>query len=161
MSAKRMQPGVATDPARAADYVTFTVGDQLFGLPILRVQDVFMPDRLTRVPLASPEIAGVLNLRGRILTAIDMRCRLGLAPRPHDGSRMAVGIDCDGEAYALLIDGIGEVLKLGDDTREPLPVNLDRRLAQVCSGMHRLEDRLLIVLDIDRVLDVGNEAIAA
>ena len=161
MSAKRMQPGIAADSARAADYVTFTVGDQLFGLPILRVQDVFMPDRLTRVPLASPEIAGVLNLRGRILTAIDMRCRLGLAPRPHEGPRMAVGIDCDGEAYALLIDGIGEVLKLGDDTREPLPVNLDRRLAQVCSGMHRLEDRLLIVLDIDRVLDVGNEAIAA
>ena len=63
------------------EYVTVVIGDQLFGLPISRVQDVFMPDRLTRVPLAPPEIAGVLNLRGRIVTTIDMRRRLGLPPR--------------------------------------------------------------------------------
>ena len=86
------------------EYVTVMIGGQLFGLPIARVQDVFMPDRLTRVPLAPPEIAGVLNLRGRIVTAIDMRRRLGLPPRATGAPPMAVGHRAAGESYGLLID---------------------------------------------------------
>ena len=108
------------------EYVTVVLGGQLFGLPISRVQDVFMPQRVTRVPLAQPEIAGVLNLRGRIVTAIDMRCRLGLAPRDETRPPMAVGIECKGESYGLLIDSVGEVLKLDDNTREPNPSILTR-----------------------------------
>ena len=142
------------------DYVTATVGGQLFGLPIERVQDVFVLDRLTRVPLASPEIAGVLNLRGRIVTAIDMRCRLGLPPGD-PGRRMAIGIECKGESYGLLIDVIGEVMRLPTTGREGNPVNIEPRLARVSAGVHRLEDRLLVVLDVDRVLDVGSLAEAA
>src|SRR2546430_5571390 len=121
------------------EYVTVMIGDQLFGLPISRVQDVFMPERLTRVPLSSLEIAGVLNLRGRIVTAIDMRRRLGLPPRKDSRPRMAVGIELKGESYGLLIDSVGEVMKLADGTREPNPVNLDARLARVSAGVHRLE----------------------
>ena len=94
------------------EYVTATIGGQLFGLPISRVQDVFAPDRLTRVPLAPPEIAGLLNLRGRIVTAVDMRRRLGLAPADDGRPRMAIGIEHRGESYGLLIDSIGEVMKL-------------------------------------------------
>src|ERR1700753_1451815 len=95
-----------------AEYVTAMIGGQLFGLPISRVQDVFMPERVTRVPLASREIAGVLNLRGRIVTVIDMRARLGV-PEHDDGKPpMAVGVDLRGESYGLLIDQIGEVLRL-------------------------------------------------
>src|SRR5436309_10471721 len=96
------------------EYVTVLIGEQLFGLPISRVQDVFMPDRLTRVPLSSPEIAGVLNLRGRIVTAIDMRRRLGMPQRTDGRPPMAVGIELKGESYGLLIDTVGEVLKLAD-----------------------------------------------
>jgi purine-binding chemotaxis protein CheW len=143
------------------EYVTVLIGDQLFGLPISRVQDVFMPDRLTRVPLASPEIAGVLNLRGRIVTAIDMRRRLGLPPRQDGRPPMAVGIELKGESYGLLIDTVGEVLKLADGTREPNPVNLDQHLARVSAGVHRLEGQLLVVLDVDRVLEMGSESLAA
>ncbi len=143
------------------EYVTVSIGEQLFGLPIARVQDVFMPDRLTRVPLASGEIAGVLNLRGRIVTAIDMRRRLGLAARGDAQNVMAVGIECNGESYGLLIDAVGEVLKLADGTRESNPVNLDKRLASVSAGVHRLEGQLLVILDVDRVLDVGQDAMAA
>src|ERR1700756_5728305 len=113
------------------EYVTATVGGQLFGLPIARVQDVFVLDRMTRVPLATPEIAGVLNLRGRIVTAIDMRRRLGLAERSDVRKRMAIGIECRGESYGLLIDSIGEVLKLSSGSREDNPVNLDAKLAAV------------------------------
>jgi purine-binding chemotaxis protein CheW len=143
------------------EYVTVMIGDQLFGLPISRVQDVFMPDRLTRVPLSAPEIAGVLNLRGRIVTAIDMRRRLGLPPRADGRPPMAVGIELKGESYGLLIDTVGEVLKLADGTREPNPVNLDQHLARVSGGVHRLDGQLMVILDVDRVLETASDALAA
>jgi purine-binding chemotaxis protein CheW len=143
------------------EYVTATVAGQLFGLPIARVQDVFVLDRLTRVPLSPPEIAGVLNLRGRIVTAIDLRRRLGLAPSGEARKRMAIGIEHKDESYGLLIDVIGEVLNLPSSGREGNPVNLEARLARVSAGVHRLEDRLMVVLDVDRVLDVGQQAEAA
>ena len=139
------------------EYVTVMIGGQLFGLPISRVQDVFMPDRVTRVPLAAPEIAGVLNLRGRIVTVVDMRARLGL-PKPEDGKvPMAVGVDLRGESYGLLIDQIGEVLRLSEDGKEDNPVNLDPRMAKLAGGVHRLDGQLMVVLDVDRVLELKTE----
>jgi purine-binding chemotaxis protein CheW len=149
-----------SENTRVGEYVTMTIAGQLFGLPIRRVHDVFMPGRMTKVPLAPPEIAGILNLRGRIVTVIDMRCRLGL-PQRQDGEAMAVGIDCDGESYGLLVDAIGEVLQLADDSCQPAPVNLDRRLAAVAAGVHRLGDQLLVVLDVGRLLDMHADAMAA
>jgi purine-binding chemotaxis protein CheW len=143
------------------EYVTAMIGGQLFGLPIVHVQDVFIPERLTRVPLAPPEIAGVLNLRGRIVTLIDMRCRFGFGKREDGDSAMAIGVESCGESYGLLIDSVGEVLKLDDAAREPNPVNLDPRLARVSAGIHRLDGQLLIVVDVDRVLDIGAKALAA
>ena len=140
------------------EYVTAMIGGQLFGLPILNVQDVFRPERLTRVPLAPAEIAGVLNLRGRIVTLIDLRCLLGLGERKKDAEVMAIGVETRGESYGLLIDSVGEVLKLDDAAREAAPINLDPRLARVCAGIHRLDGQLLVILDVDRVLDVGAPA---
>src|SRR5437588_1359569 len=126
-----------------AEYVTVMIGGQLFGLPISRVQDVFMPERLTRVPLSPREIAGVLNLRGRIVTVVDMRARLGL-PKSDDGKpAMAVGVDLRGESYGLLIDQIGEVLRLPAEGREENPVNLDPRLAKPAGGVHGHEGHLV------------------
>ena len=143
------------------EFVTTMIGGQLFGMPISRVQDVFMPERLTRVPLSSSDVAGVLNLRGRIVTAIDMRSRLGL-PKNEDGKPpMAVGVDLRGESYGLLIDSIGEVLKLADDSREVNPVNLDPRMAKMASGVHRLEGQLMVVLDVDKILEISPDKLAA
>jgi purine-binding chemotaxis protein CheW len=141
------------DNIDALEFVTAMVDGQLFGLPIDRVQDVFAPTRLTRVPLAPGEVAGVLNLRGRIVTVIDMRRRLGFQARPNAASDMAIGIERDGEAYGLLVDSVGEVMRISDETRTPNPINLDPRLAALSAGVFRLERGLLIVLDIDRVLD--------
>jgi purine-binding chemotaxis protein CheW len=143
------------------DYVTFTTAGQTFGLPIARVQEVFRPARITLVPLAGAQIAGVLNLRGRIVTAIDMRSRLGLRAREEGLSSMAIGIESRGESLGLLVDTLGEVLRLSDSDIEANPVNLDRRLAGVSAGVHRLDGQLLVVLDVDRVLDVSTEAAAA
>ena len=138
-----------------AEYVTAMIGSQLFGLPISQVQDVFMPERLPRVPLSPSEIDGVLTLRGRIVTVIDMRARLGM-PKNDDGKPpMAIGVDLRGESYGLLIDQIGEVLKLPDDGCEDNPVNLDPRMAKLAGGVHRLDGQLMVVLDVDRVLDIG------
>jgi purine-binding chemotaxis protein CheW len=143
------------------EYVTAMIGGQLFGLPIVRVQDVFIPERLTRVPLAPPEIAGVLNLRGRIVTLIDLRRRFGLGQRESGQATMAIGVESRAESYGLLIDSVGEVLKLEDAAREPNPINLDERLARVSAGIYRLDGQLLIVVDVDRVLDIDTDAIAA
>ena len=118
-----------TTEGAVSEFVTAVIGGQLFGLPISRVQDVFMPERLTRVPLSSGEIAGVLNLRG--------------------------------ESYGLLIDQIGEVLKLADDGREENPVNLDPRMAKLAGGVHRLDGQLMVVLDVDRVLEIVPDMMAA
>lgn len=162
---ERVQPGLKgkremtskTDVSEGvmAEYVTAVIGGQLFGLPISRVQDVFMPERLTRVPLASGEIAGVLNLRGRIVTVIDMRARLGLPKAADARPPMAVGVDLRGESYGLLIDQIGEVLRLPEQGREDNPVNLDPRMAKLAGGVHRLDGQLMVVLDVDRVLEMA------
>jgi purine-binding chemotaxis protein CheW len=143
------------------EYVTVFIGNQLFGLPISRVQDVFVPDRLTRVPLSPPEVAGVLNLRGRIVTAIDMRRRLDLEKRNGNEPLMAIGIDLRNESYGLLVDSVGEVMKFPNGACEPKPVNLDARWARIASGVIRLEGQLLVVLDVDRVLDMKQRAVAA
>ncbi|MEA3028386.1 MAG: purine-binding chemotaxis protein CheW [Alphaproteobacteria bacterium] len=143
------------------EYVTVTIGDHMFGLPIFRVRDVFVPDRLTRVPLAPPEVAGVLNLRGRVVTAIDMRARLDLGARPAGTPLMAIGIELKGESYGLLVDAVGEVMALRNSACEAKPSNLDPRLSRVAAGIYRLEGQLMVVLDVDRVLDIRNGAVAA
>lgn len=147
-------------PIASAEYVTVTIGSQLFGLPIGRVQDVFVLSQMTRVPLAPDDIAGVINLRGRIVTAIDLRQRLGVAGGT-GRAPMAVGIESEGESYGLVIDAVGEVVKLSAEAVEPVPVNLDERLKRVASGVHRLDEALLVVLDVDRLLDMKLSELAA
>ena len=149
------------DNSQFTEYVTFITGGQLFGLPIARVQEVFRPGRITCVPLAGAQIAGVLNLRGRIVTAIDMRNCLGLKAGNGGGPAMAIGIESRGESFGLLVDSLGEVLKLADGEREPNPVNLDRNLGRVAAGVYRLEGQLLVVLEVERVLDFAVDQIGA
>ncbi|MBX3521376.1 MAG: chemotaxis protein CheW [Xanthobacteraceae bacterium] len=147
--------------ATETEFVTAWIADQLFGIPITRVHDVFEAERVTRVPLAPSEISGVLNLRGRVVTALDMRKRLGLPPREAAEKRMAIGIDHDGEAYGLLVDSMGEVLKLSSAALDAAPINLQKNWAAICSGIYRLEDRLMVVLDVDKILDFRKDTLAA
>ena len=149
-----------TDGSKS-EYITVWIGDQLFGLPILRVQDVFMPSAMTEVPMANGDIAGVLNLRGRIVTAISMRRRLGLPPLESDRPVMAVGIEAGNESYGLVIDSVGDVVSLDESSHEDNPANLDPRWARVSGGVQRLEGQLMVVLDVDRVLALETEMQAA
>ncbi|MFG1421480.1 chemotaxis protein CheW [Roseixanthobacter liquoris] len=133
-----------------SQFVTVRIGPQLFGLPIEAVQEVFVPDHITHVPLCIPQIEGVLNLRGRIVTMVNMRRLLGLP----DGGRasMAVGIEHKGESYGLIIDSMGEVMMLDHASREANPTNLDPQWAGLATGVHRLPSELLLVLDVELAL---------
>jgi purine-binding chemotaxis protein CheW len=136
-----------------ADYITMTVAGQLFGLPVLSVRDVLGPQRITRVPLAPAEVAGSLNLRGRVVTAIDLRRRLGMPTRDDDTKSMSVVVDRDGELYSLMIDSVGEVLTLLASRIETNPPTMDGNWREVSNGICRLDDRLLVLLDIRRILE--------
>jgi purine-binding chemotaxis protein CheW len=146
-----------------SEYVTFTIGEQIFGASVSEIHDVFKPANMTPVPLAPAEIAGVLNLRGRIVTAIDARARLGLPPGEVHGNGLAIGVERGGESFGLIIDRIGEVVRIDDDELEDNPVNLDPTWASVSRGVCRLKDRLLVIMDIDRMLGSAepDEAAAA
>src|SRR6202047_1723451 len=127
--------GAAVDVVgEGQEFVTVTAAGHLFGLPVLQVQEVLGPQRITRVPLAPPEVAGSLNLRGRIVTAIDLRTRLNL-PRLPDGQKgMSVVVDYGGELYSVMVDAVGEVLSLRAENAERNPATLDPIWRDVSGG---------------------------
>ena len=138
--------------ADTEDFVTFIIADQLFGIPVLKVQDVLATHNITRIPLAPPEIAGSLNLRGRIVTAMDVRLRLGLPPRAKDAN-MSIVAEHEGELYSLMVDSVGEVLALKGSDWERNPPTLDPKFRDYSMGIFRLDDKLLVVLDVNKLLD--------
>ncbi len=138
------------------DFVTFIVGGQMFGIPVLQVQDILKPEKIATIPLAPPAVKGSINLRGRIVTVIDVRTRLGLKPR-EDGKlddNMAVTVENGQDLYTLLVDNIGDVVSLSADLYESNPSTLDARWREFSEGIYRLSDRLLVVLDVERMLDM-------
>lgn len=141
-------------------YVTMTVADQLFGIPVMQVQDILGPQRLARVPLAPPDVAGALNLRGRIVTAIDMRVRLGLPQCKDRTPSMNVVVDHHAELYSLIVDKVGEVLSLSETDYAANPPTLNPCWQDVAEGLYRLKGDLLIVLNVSRVLDLADKMAA-
>ncbi|MEM6780253.1 MAG: chemotaxis protein CheW [Pseudomonadota bacterium] len=134
------------------EYLSIHINDQMFGIPILQVQDVLGEQKITQIPLASSAIAGSLNLRGRIVTAIDVRKCLGL-PRTETTSKdMSVVVEHNGELYSLIIDSIGDVLSLKIKDFEKNPATLDPLWRDISQGIFRLENNLLVVLDIPKLL---------
>src|SRR6266849_3662387 len=145
-AAADLRNGVAV-AGEAQEFVTVTVAGQLFGIPVLQVQDVLGPQRITPIPLAPPEVAGSLNLRGRIVTAIDLRTRLKL-PRLPDGE---VGM-------SMVVDAVGEVLSLGAAAAQRNPPTLDAAWRDVSNGIYRLDNTLMVILNVARVLDFTTRA---
>lgn len=152
-SSKRGSHEIATTENHE-DFVTMFIEGQLFGIPVLVVQDVLGPQKITRIPLAPPEVAGSLNLRGRIVTAIDVRMRLQLPRKKAEmGEGMSVVVDMRGELYSLRVDQVGEVLSLPAAKFERNPPTLDPLWREFSTGIYRLEEKLLVVLDVPRLLD--------
>ena len=140
------------------DFVTFTIGNQLFGIPVLRVQDILTPDQIAPIPLAPKEVRGSINLRGRIVTVIDVRVRLSLPRRENagNGKNMGVTVEQDNDLYTLLVDQIGDVIGLSPTLYEKNPGTLDPKWRDFSNGVYRLEKQLLVVLDIERLLDLND-----
>jgi purine-binding chemotaxis protein CheW len=153
--------GKAIGASDHRDFVSVTIADQVFGIPVLQVQDVLGAQRITRIPLAPAEVAGSLNLRGRIVTAIDIRMRLKLPPRAEGRQPMSVVVEHGGELYSLLVDSVGEVLSLKAGDAERNPATLDPVWREVSAGIYRLDRNLLVVLDVAKVLDFSAHAAAA
>lgn len=141
-------------PALGGDFVTVRVGGQLLGIPVLRVHDVMRLGVLTPVPRAPAMVAGVMNLRGRIVTAIDVRICLRLPPREAGAAPMGLVIEHDGQPYALIVDGVGDVVTVTADRHEGHPATLSPAWRAVTAGVYRL-DELMLVLDVGRLLVCG------
>jgi purine-binding chemotaxis protein CheW len=135
-------------------YSTFSVDDRYVGIPVDRVQEVLLAQPLTPVPLAHRDISGLLNLRGQIVTSIDLRARMGLARRQDGAPSANVIITTDGGPVALLVDRLGDVLPVDDTSFEPPPDTLAADLARSIKGAFKLDDALLLDLDLDEALNI-------
>ena len=144
-------------------FCTFFVNGLFFGVEVLKVQEVIRYQGMTDVPLAPAEIGGLINLRGQIVTAVDMRRTLKIEPRPADQRPMNVVVRSDDGAVSLLVDEIGDVVEVAEDTFEPPPETLRGSVRTIILGVHKLNDRLMHVLDIEKacqMMDVAETAAA-
>jgi purine-binding chemotaxis protein CheW len=133
-------------------FCTFHVGGLLLGVEVLRVQEVIRAQAMTRVPLAPPEVSGLINLRGQIVTALDLRRRLGLPDRPQGVEPMCVMARTDDGVVSLLVDEIGDVIETTDDSFERPPETLRGRARDLILGVYKLAGRLLLVLDTEKTV---------
>lgn len=145
----------AADRSRSGQYSTFDVSGFYFGIDVLQVQEVLHCQEMTPVPLAPAVVEGLINLRGQIVTALDMRRRLGLPPRAVSETAMNVVVRTEEGAVSLLVDDIGDVVEADSSSYERPPENLDPAIRNLVRGVHKLKDRLLLVLDIDQTLQLG------
>ncbi len=140
------------DVESQSDYLTVLIDKQKFGIPVLQIQDVLRQQQVTRIPLARPEIAGSLNLRGRIVTAIDVRRSLGIGAH-QDGKAMSVVVEYNNELFSLIIDAVGDVLSLDKRSIEKNPGTLHEKWRDIASGVYQLDSELLIIMDVPKLLE--------
>jgi purine-binding chemotaxis protein CheW len=133
----------------SAMYATFVVHDRYLGVPVERVQEVLRAQPLTRVPLAHEHISGLLNIRGQIVTALDLRARLGLPARDPDTPSANVVVRTEDGLLSLVVDRLGDVLTVGDDVFEPPPDTVQATDRELIKGAFKLDDALLLDLDLD------------
>jgi len=127
----------------------FFLDGMCFGVDVRRVQEVIRHQAATAVPLAPPVVSGLINLRGQIVTALDLRRRLGMSDRPADRAPMNVVVRGADAVHSLLVDEVGEVVNVDEDSWEAPPATLDSRVRGLITGTHKLRDRLLLVLDVE------------
>lgn len=135
-------------------FSTFFVSDLFFCIDVLQVQEVLKHQPMTPVPQAPAPIEGLINLRGQIVTAIEMRRRLGLPPRSDDAPPMNIVVSTADGAVSLLVDDIGDVMELNASDYERPPANIDKSALDVIRGVYKLQDKLLLVLDAERIADL-------
>jgi purine-binding chemotaxis protein CheW len=144
--------------AQSLQYCTFYLEKLLFGIELRGVQEVIRYVEMTPVPLAPEAVSGLINLRGQIVTAIDLRKRLELGPRPDEALPSNVVARSEDGSVSLLVDEIGDVVEVNDETFEPPPENLHGGVRSVILGVHKLKDRLMHVLDTEKACQIVEAA---
>ena len=145
-----------TTKTTANQYCTFYLDDAFFGVEVMQVQEVIRYQEMTQVPLADNEIRGLINLRGQIVTAIDLRRRLKLPKRSEDKLPMNVVVRTEDGVLSLLVDEIGDVLEVDEDLFELPPETIDQTTRELLLGVFKLDGQLLMTLDTEKVVHVGN-----
>lgn len=154
-------PPMLTEPAEEPNFrfeneeycfIVF-VGGEIFGLPVNRVQTIFQIEAVTPVPLGPREVLGLVNLRGKIVTAVSLRQRLQLADAQPGKARLAIGIEHRGENFALVVDEVGDVIVLDPEKRIPMPPHLNDRRARLTEAVYRLDNQILSLLDMSAVFE--------
>lgn len=143
---------------RRRQFCTFALGALHIGLPVEQVQEILRPQDVTTVPLVDPVVHGLINLRGQIVTAIDLRVRLQLPPRDEGEGCMNVVINHLDEPISLLVDVIGDVVEVSEDDFELPPESLTGPARDLVLGAYKLDSKLLLVLDIDRAITLSAAA---
>ena len=158
--------GADTNTAAAADdsedlkqLVSFIVGGEEFGISILRVQEIIRPMQITQVPHAPAYVEGIINLRGRIVPVVDLRQRFGFSNRENDSDTRILVLETEGQEVGFVADAVREVLQVNASTIEPAPQLVAPVEARYLRGVARLEDRLLILLDLEGVLSRGEACV--
>lgn len=149
-----------TDHGELLQLVSFHVGGEEFGLNILRVQEIIRIQALTRVPNSPDFVDGVINLRGKVIPVIALRKRFGLEELAHDKQTRIVVVEVKGTVLGFIVDSVSEVLRVPKDTVEP-PPRLGKVEREYVSGVGKLDNRLLILLDVDRLMGDAGELMAS
>lgn len=144
--------------AQRQGYVSFRLAEQWLGLPVVLAQEVLATQRISPVPLAPPEVAGFLNLRGQIVTAVDLRVRLGLHARAEGEPAMNIVVRDGEELFSFLVDEVGDVVEVADSRLEEVPATLDECWKACCEGVIRMDRGLLLVMSSRELLAFGDEA---
>jgi purine-binding chemotaxis protein CheW len=137
-------------------YCTFFLDGHYFGIDVLKVQEIIRFQQMTRVPLAPAVVRGLINLRGQIVTGIDLRRRLGMKDRPADRLPVNVVVQTDDGAVSLLVDEIGDVVQVSEKQFEPPPETLRGNARELVHGAYKLPERLLLILDTDRAVEMNS-----
>ena len=151
-------PDSLRNDSDAEAFVTFTVAGQLFGVPVIRVQDILTPDAIAPVPGSPKQVRGLINLRGRIVTVIDMRTHLSLAKADAGQTGMCVTVESRGDSYTLFVDSVGDVITLPRTLREGNPATLDAVWREVADAVYRTDQGLMVALHVDRLLTIENKS---
>ncbi len=139
-----------------SQYVSFWIGGQLLGVPVSIVQEVLNPQDISRTPRARREIAGLLNLRGQIVTAVSLRRRLQLPDFESERGSMNVVVRYGGEPFSLLVDEVGDVINVSNQTMDPVPPTIEPTWRGVTNGVYRLDGRLFVVVNVAAILNLAS-----
>ena len=138
-------------------FCTFHLDKLLFGIDVLKVQEIILPHEMTQVPLAPDVISGLINLRGQVVTAIDLGTWLGIKHQVENQMRMNVVIRTGEEVISFLVDSIGDVLEPDEESFEPPPQTLEDNIKELIGGVYKLDNQLLLVMDIERTIELFSE----